>query len=149
MRSRRALIVSFLALAGASLVALGAPTAEARVGYESPYTFEQTFGTAIRLLRVDLACKITEKDPDSGYVLFEYTSTESGKQIHRGSMEVVRATQGAHVSVQLATLPSYHEQMIIDALARKLVTEHGDPPPHEKALPTPPAEDGGADGGNE
>jgi hypothetical protein len=122
--------------------------ASARVAYDSPYTFEQTFGTAIRLIRVDLACKVTEKDADNGYVLFDYTSSESGNKVHRGSLEVVRASQGAHVSVQLSTLPAYHEQMIVDALSRKLVAEHGDPPPHDKAAPPPPpADDAGADGG--
>src|SRR5579872_4879917 len=95
------------ALLVSMLVALHTRTAAARVAYESPYTFDQTFGTAIRLIRVDLACKITEKDPDAGYVLFDYTSTESGKQVHHGSLEIVRARQGAHVSVQLPSLPGY------------------------------------------
>ena len=132
------------ALAAPAVVALQGTDAEASVAYESRYTFEQTFGTALRLLRVDLGCKITEKDVDNGYVLFDYTSSESGKQVHHGSVEVVRARQGAHVSVQLTSLPQYHEQMIIDALAKKLAAEHGDPPAHEKAPPPPPDADGGA-----
>jgi len=130
--------------------ALGAPAfftlrtreACASIAYESPYGFEQTFGTALRLVRVDLGCKITEKDADNGYLLFDYTSTESGKQVHHGSVEVVRGRRGTHVSVQLPSLPHYHEQMIVDALARKLVVEHGDPPPRDK--PTPPPLDADA-----
>jgi hypothetical protein len=142
-RIARALLL-VTALAGPAFVALESKEACASVAYESPYSFEQTFGTALRLLRVDLGCKITEKDVDGGYVIFDYTSTESGKQIHHGSVEVVRTRQGAHVSVQLSSLPRYHEQMIVDALARKLLAEHGDPPSREKAPPPPPDGDAGA-----
>ncbi len=138
----RALILS-AALAAPPLLALWSPDAIASVAYESLYTFEQTFGTALRLLRVDLGCKITEKDVESGYLLFDYTSGESGKQVHHGSIEVVRSRTGAHVSVQLTSLPRYHEQMIVDALARKLVAEHGEPPARDKAPPPPPDNDAG------
>ena len=131
-----AFVLAFAALSGIP----GAP-AEASVAYASPYTFEQTFGTALRLIRVDLGCTITEKDVENGYLLFDYTSPESGSRIHHGSIEVVRGKLGAHVSVQLPTLPQYHEQMIVDALAKKLQREHGDPP----AAPPPKAEDAGAD----
>ena len=133
-----------VALAAPAVVALQGTDAEASVAYESRYTFEQTFGSALRLLRVDLGCKITEKDVDNGYLLFDYTSSESGKHVHHGSVEVVRTRQGTHVSVQLTSLPRYHEQMIVDALVRKLVAEHGDPPAREKAPPPPPDADGGA-----
>jgi hypothetical protein len=131
------------ALSAPALIALTDREAEASVAYESRYTFEQTFGSALRLLRVDLGCKITEKDVDNGYLLFDYTSGESGKQVHHGSVEVVRTRQGAHVAVQLSSLPRYHEQMIVDALARKLVAEHGEPPAREKT-PPPPDGDAGA-----
>jgi hypothetical protein len=135
-----------LALAGSVLFALPASRAEASAGYASPYTFEQTFGSAMRLLRVDLGCAITEKDVENGYVLFDYTSPESGKRVHHGSIEVVRGKQGSQVTVQLVTLPQYHEQMIVDALAKKLSSEHGAPLPLP-VLPAPvvPA-DAGADG---
>ncbi len=118
----------------------------ASVAYESPYTFEQTFGTALRLVRVDLGCKITEKDADNGYLLFDYTSTESGKQVHHGSIEVVRTRPGARVAVQLPSLPRYHEQMIVDALARKLAADHGDPPARDKRAPPPVDGDAGLAG---
>lgn len=133
------------ALATPAYVALRSDDACASVAYDSPYTFEQTFGTALRLVRVDLGCKVTEKDVDSGYLLFEYTSLESGKKPHRGSVEVVRHKQGTHVSVQLPSLPRYHEQMIVDALARKLVGEHGEPPRSRPSpSPSPPSDDAGA-----
>ena len=128
------------ALAVPVLVALPSEEACASVAFESPYTFEQTFGTALRLVRVDLGCKITEKDADNGYLLFDYTSSESGKQIHHGSVELVRSKRGTHVTVQLPSLPRYHEQMIVDALARKLASDHGEPPSRDKAAPPPPSD---------
>jgi hypothetical protein len=142
---RKLVHVLFLAAALTTpmFVALRSQEAYASVAYESPYTFEQTFGTAVRLVRIDLGCKITEKDSDNGYLLFDYASTESGKQVHHGSVEVVRSRQGARVSVQLSSLPRYYEQMIVDALTRKLVVEHGEPPARDKA--SPPADIDGGD----
>src|SRR5690348_1112683 len=107
-RFARAILIA-AALAMPASLALHADDAVASVAFESPYTFEQTFGSAFRLVRVDLGCKITEKDTDNGYLLFDYTSPESGKRVHRGSVEVVRGKQGARVSVQMPTLPRYHE----------------------------------------
>jgi hypothetical protein len=125
-------------------VSLFASHASASAAHESPYTFEQTFGTALRLIRVDLGLKITEKDIENGYLLFDYTSPESGRRVHPGSIEVVRGQEYVHVAVQLPALPSYHEQMIVDALARKLVAEHGDPPKKPRPAPPPSGDDAGA-----
>ena len=104
-----------------------APDANASVAYRSPYTFEQTFGSGLRLLRVDLGFKILEKDRDLGYIMFEYTSPESGKKTYNGSMEVVDAKDGVHVAVQIPDMPQYHESMIVEQLQKKLVSEHGQP----------------------
>jgi hypothetical protein len=144
MRKLSRALVLALALAAPAFVALRGEEACASVAYDAPYTFEQTFGTALRLVRVDLGCKVTEKDSDNGYLLFEYTSLESGKKVHRGSIEIVRSRPGTHVSVQLASLPRYHEQMIVDALARKLLAEHGEP---RKARPGQTDDAGPGDAG--
>jgi hypothetical protein len=144
MRKLLRVLLVAAALATPVAVALRSEDASAAVGYDSPYTYDQTFGTALRLVRVDLGCKVTEKDADNGYLLFDYVSSESGKQVHKGSVEVVRSKGGAHVQVQLNTLPRYHEQMIVDALARKLTTEHGEPPRQKPQ--SPPAEDAGPPG---
>ena len=148
-----------LAPAAALILALALPlsavlytvSASAAAVYTSPYTFDQTFSSAKRLLRVDLGLKITETDLDAGYVLFEYTSPESGKRVHAGSIEVVRGKERVLVTVQLPALPRYHEQMIADALAKKLSAEHGEPPKRKPGKQPPPedtsAADAGADGG--
>jgi hypothetical protein len=138
-------LASVLGAASAGLIAL---EANAGAAYDSPYTYEQTFGTALRLVRVDMGMKITEKDAEHGYILFEYTSPESGKRISQGSVEIVGGKRGVHVSVQLPAMPQYHEQMILDAMVKKLSTEHGEPP-RKEAPPTPaptPDADAGPDG---
>lgn len=146
MRRLASTLLLAAALASPALVMLRAGDASASVAYDSPYSFEQTYGTAMRLLRVDLGCIITEKDPANGYLLFEYTSPESGSRVHRGSLEIVRGKEGTHVAVQLPTLPQYHEQMIADALNKKLTAEHGSPPPRPRPAPPPVADAGGGGG---
>ncbi len=111
------------------------PDANASSAYASAYTYEQTFGTVLRLIRVDMGLKIVEKDKDLGYVLFEYTSPESGTRVTSGSASLVTSKTGVQVSVQLPQMPRYHEQMILDLLAKKLEEEHGAPP-----KPEPPAD---------
>jgi hypothetical protein len=134
-------------LASLALAAVLALVSDARAGasYASPYTYDQTFGTALRLVRVDLELKITEKDSELGYVLFEYKSPESGKRVSNGSLEVVRGRETVYVSVQLPQMPSYHEQVIVDALAKKLAAEHGEPPRKSKQPPAPPPDAGAGD----
>jgi hypothetical protein len=132
----------------AAIAMISVTDASASTAYESPYTFEQTFGTALRLVRVDLGLKITEKDVDAGYVIFEYTSPESGKRVSSGSIELVKTKDGGvRVAVQLPAMPQYHEQMIVDALVKKLSAEHGTAPAKPKPAP-PPVDDGGTGDNN-
>lgn len=107
--------------------------ANASVAKVSPYTFGQTYGSALRLLRVDLEYKILERDKENGYILFEYTSPESGKKTFNGSIEFVETKDGVHIAVQIPQMPQYHEQAILDQLTRKLSDEHGAPPTKEKS----------------
>lgn len=116
----------------------------ASAGYSSPYTFEQTFSTALRMLRVDLGLKVTEKDSENGYIMFEYTSTESGKRVCAGAIELVKTKQRVQVTVQIPAMPQYHEQMIADVLAKKLTADYGEPPKKAPAPAPAPAEDSGA-----
>ncbi len=132
-----------IALAGAPFAALSLDpaTASANMAYSSPYTYDQTFSTAVRMLRVDLGLKIVEKDPDAGYLLFEYKSNESGARVSNGAMELVRGADHVLVSVRIPAMPSYHETMVVDLLAKKLAADYGEPP--KRVEPTPPAPDGG------
>jgi hypothetical protein len=134
----------------ASLVTLGAPSAEAKATYESPYGYERTWNAALRLVRVDNGWKVTEKDESSGYLLFDYRSPESAKA-SPGSVELVRGGDGngpVSVLVELAQMPHYHEQLMLDALASKMRREYGEPPVRPKREPAvPDSPDAGLDDG--
>lgn len=135
-----------LACFGAS--ALSAPDARAKSGYDSAYGFDKTWNAGLRLVRVDLGLKVTEKDDANGYLLFDYRSSESGKKTVPGSMEFIKSKDDGRVRVvvQIPQMPGYHEQVLVDGLARKLRTEYGDPP---RKPPAPPKDkDAGADGGD-
>ncbi len=149
--SRRSLFGVLGALAAAAAVGAATRVADAKSTYESPYGFERTWNAALRLVRVDNGWKITEKDESSGYLLFEYAAPQ-GPKATPGSLELVRGQDGdgnVAVLVQLAQMPHYHEQVILDALAAKMRHEYGEPPekrPGPAAPPEPP--DAGASGGD-
>jgi hypothetical protein len=141
-RGFRALAIS-VALGGGVFLALPSEPAVAKSAYESLYGFDRTWNAGMRLVRVDLGLKISEKDEGAGYLLFDYKSPESSKPVP-GSMEFIRSkdTGQVRVVVQIPQMPGYHEQVLVDSLSRKLRNEYGDPP---KRPPTPsPPKDGGA-----
>ena len=134
-----------LGAAGAILAStIGQRFASAKASFESPYTLTQTYNAALRLVRVDLGLAVTERDPTAAYILFDYKSPESGRRTAPGSIEMLESGRAVKVVVQLGQMPRYHEQVISDALAKKLRDEYGEPVPrgqqHEVA-------DAGADGG--
>jgi len=120
----RALLALCVGASFAGLIAL--PDATARASFDSPYTLEQTYNTALRYVRIDRAYKVTEKDPAAAYVLFEYRDT-AGKD-SPGAIELVPTPQAIKVVVQLPKMPRYHEQVLADGLAKKLRDELGEPP---------------------
>lgn len=144
-----------LGLLVALAVSLSSPLAEARSAFDSGYGFERTYNAALRLIRIDLGLKVTEKDDQSGYIVFDYKAADTGNKISSGSMEFIRS-QGndgpVRVVVQLPQMPRYHEQVLVDALVRKMRQDYGEPPDRPR---TPPAQrpdesrDAGADGANE
>ncbi len=102
--------------------------ATAKALHDSPYNYRQTFGSALRLVKVDLGYDVTETNSEWGYVMFEYTSPDSGKRKNRGSLQFVRGKDKIQVAVQVPSMPSYHEQIIVQKLKQKLASEHGNPP---------------------
>ena len=104
------------------------PDATARASFESPYSLDQTYQTALRFVRVDNGFKITEKDPQAAYVLFEYKNPEAGDRTSNGAIEIVPSQGTVKVVVQLANMPRYHEQVLADGLQKKLREDLGDPP---------------------
>lgn len=121
-------------------IVFSSPEATAKSSYDSAYGFDRTWNAALRLVRIDLGFKITEKDDSTGYLMFEYKSNESGNKASSGSLEFIRgreADASVKVVVQLPEMPRYHEQVMIDSLSRKLRQEYGDPP--AKRSPPPPS----------
>ena len=139
-----------LALVAIAACALLVSSALARAAYDSPYGFDRTWTAAIRLVRVDLQLKITEKDESSGYLLFEYRSPESQKS-SSGSIEVIRGkdNEPVHVVAQLPEMPRYHEQVLVDSLMRKLQREYGDAPQRRAADPKRKVPDAGTEDAGE
>jgi hypothetical protein len=119
---------------------LSSSTASAKATFESTYGFERTWNAALRLVRVDMGLKVTEKDESTGYLLFDYRSGESGAKPTAGSLEFIRPpepTDPVRVVVQLPSMPRYHEQVFVDSLARKLRVEYGEPPAKARPIATP------------
>lgn len=136
-------------LAAVAFFALGSTDARAKSSYESSYGYDRTWNAGMRLVRVDMGMKLTEKDESSGYLLFDYTSPESGKKAVPGSMEFIRSKESGavRVIVQIPAMPAYHEQVLIDGLQKKMKNEYGDPP-KKAPLPSNPKDAGADDGGS-
>ncbi len=143
---RRTFVLAALtALTAVAAVALPESPASAKSAYDSAYGFDRTWNAGLRLVRVDLGLKVTEKDDSNGYLLFDYKSPESGQKPVPGSMEFIKGKDGqVRVVVQIAQMPGYHEQVLVDSLSRKLRNEYGDPP-RKPPVPTAP-KDAGPDG---
>src|SRR5258708_993723 len=130
-------VAAMTALVAMALVAFPESPANAKSAYDSAYGFDRTWNAGLRLVRVDLGLKVTEKDDTNGYLLFDYKSPESGQKPVPGSMEFIKGSDGAvRVVVQIPQMPGYHEQVLVDHLQRKLRAEYGDPP---KKPPMPSA----------
>lgn len=150
-RSRPLWLSAVLALGAAGGAVVATPSvAEARFSGEVGYSYAETWQAAVRLVRVDLGCTITDRDEEMGYVLFEYRN--AGRS-YPGSLEVVRSTdergtERIRVTVQVSAMPSYVERMIFDRLTRKLREDFGEArsprrpaAPAQPAPSAPPAED--------
>ena len=135
-------------LASLVLVAAFATAAGARADKTLAYTRENVWPTAVRFLVVDEKVKVTEKDGDAGYVLFELR--DEGKT-YRGSLEVMTVVRDKRTSVkfvlQIADRPEWMEVAMLNRLERKLKSELGSPSPSpvtpapaEPKPPEPPAE---------
>lgn len=145
--SRRFARRSFVAGVPSALAVFAAPRlARARVQGDYTYPFAQVWQAAVRLVRVDLQCPITDRDESIGYFLFEYAD---GARRHPGSVELVRTAgeggqEQVRVIVQVPAMPSWVERMILDRLTRKLHADFGEPPrmarpsrPRRSEPPTP------------
>src|SRR5262245_43056650 len=131
--------IAALVLIGATL-APAAP-ASARVTEQYAYSYDQLWRSAVRLIAVDFRFRITDRDPEIGYLLFQYR--EQGRD-YDGSLELVRTRDRrgqdqVRIALQIQAMPTYVERMMIDRLSRKLGEDYGAPPPPPRPAPPPPA----------
>lgn len=135
------LALATLAVAVA-VIAGGAAPASARSDRTLAYLRDQVWPTAVRFLVVDEHVKITEKDAEAGYVLFELR--DDGKPF-RGSLEVMTVVRDGRTAVrfvlQIEDRPSWVELAMLARLETKLRAELGaPPPPATKPAPEPAPE---------
>lgn len=131
MRSilRSAVVVGLLAISGPAV---------ARSEKTFAYERDAVWPTAVRFLIVDEKLKVTEKDAETGYALFELK--EEGKTF-RGSLEVMTVVvEGRTLTrfiIQIEDRPSWKEIAMMTRLEQKLRAEHGapSPPPTKKDKP--------------
>lgn len=119
---------------------LGTPGAvHARKQSELRYPYDQVWNAALRMVRVDMRMPVTDRDQEAGYLLFEYL--DHGKRFP-GSVELVRSERAQRpitkAVIQVAGMPSYIEQHLLDKLERKLRDEFGEPLEPAKPAPTKP-----------
>lgn len=115
-------------LASLAFVLLASAPASARSEKTLGYAREQAWPTAVRFLVVDEHLKITDKDADTGYAMFELR--EEGK-VFRGALELVSlaSDKGARVKfvLHIEDRPEWVEIAMLTRLERKLRAELGSP----------------------
>ena len=123
-----------------TLALLTPATSQAKKTADFRHTYDQVWGAAIRLIRVDQGYAIKDRDQAVGYFLFDYR--DDGRT-YPGSVELVQIEdQGGgpiRAVIQIPAMPSYIERMLLDKLKKKLVDEYGEPAPPPKK-PTEPTE---------
>jgi hypothetical protein len=139
-RGVRGVLLAIALGAGATVVAAQLPwttslaekNAWAKHAWSSPYGYDQTWSSLLRLLRVDLGYKILERDDKIGYVLFEYPG-DAGVAI--ASIELLKLEDRVDVACTIGKYPGWHEISLLDKLARKMRTDYGDPPEKPRKEP--------------
>ena len=123
-----------LALACIAIVlVLTMQRAFARAQVDLPYGVPESFSTAVRFVRVERGCKVTDKDPDAAFVAFE--CSDDGKT-KRGTLEIFRAGAGVRAQITLGDDTHGMELRWLELFERKLRDERGTPTP-----PPPPPKD--------
>lgn len=117
-----------IAVIFAACCVLAPSIAESRQSADLPYPIEQAWNAAVRLVRVDMNFAITERDRETGFLLFTYRDTTRASA---ASLELIPADVGGVVGVrviaQIPSMPSYMERHLLTRLDRKLHEDYGEP----------------------
>jgi hypothetical protein len=139
LRHAAAALATLMLMVG---VVAPASNALAKQQREFEYPYEYIWNTLVRFIRVDAGFPIKDRDIEAGYILFEYQ--DQGRAVP-GTAEVlkVNTTAGARIRVvlQIPSMPSYIETMLLHKLSRKLLEEYGEPPRTEKSRRDRPKQD--------
>lgn len=132
MSARRVIFVVALA----ALLGTGG-SAAAKSKKELTYSYPVVWSAAVRMLRADKGYKITDKDKETGYILFVYPKNGAA------ALEILKIVDGngyrrVRLQLRVPKLPSYMEAALLDALERKLREEQGPAPEAEKVKPKRP-----------
>ena len=151
MRRRLTLSLAALAITLGTGTAEGAPPAAAAasstLSHERvlPYPMDQVWPTAVRYLRVDRSYVIVDRDPEVGYLLFEFPVGRGGSadKTGRGSLEMfAKPDASGRTGVQLKVTtdrgPPHLPHAVGEGIASKLRAERGLPPPPP---PKPPSQE--------
>ncbi len=113
-------------LAGVTLAVPGAAHAKQSQNYQ--YRFSQVWSGTFRLVRVDMECKVTDRDDELGFLMFQYSD---GERTFPGSIQLVPVHEEGkdqiRVEIQIPSQPNYVEIMVLDKLRKKLMDEYGEP----------------------
>lgn len=143
---------AFLLLPAASPAAARTPTpAGTRLSQSRvlPYPVDQVWGAAIRYLRVDRDYPIVDRDPDTGYIVFEIPL--GGDIRGRGALEAFSTTDAsgrASTRIQISTEagPAHLPHTLLEGIAGKVRGERGQAPAPPKPPAKPPKGDDDDDG---
>jgi hypothetical protein len=108
-----------------------------------PYPMEHVWPTAVRYLRVDRGYTIVDRDPEAGFILFDFPIGPDDR-VGRGSVELFATKDAsgrasASVSVSTDGGPLHLPHAILDGLGDKLRRERGQPSAPPQPQPdTPP-----------
>jgi hypothetical protein len=117
-----------------------------------PYPMEHVWPTAVRYLRVDRGYTIVDRDPDAGFILFDFPIGPDDRT-GRGSVELFATKDAsgrasANVSVSTDGGPLHLPHAIIEGLGEKLRRERGQPSAPPRPQPdTPPGDEAPKDKG--
>lgn len=108
------------------------------------YPFAQVWPTAIRYLRIDRGFKVTDRDEEAGYMLFEFPL--DGARMGNGSVEMFATEDAAgrpsvSVAVNTGAGPVHLPNTLLDGIAAKVRAERGQPAAPPKQEQPPPKQD--------
>ncbi|MEM6293428.1 MAG: hypothetical protein AAGA54_19300 [Myxococcota bacterium] len=157
-RSRRHALCAALLLALPGSAFAATPTVAARPALGTrlsqqrvlPYPVTQVWGAAIRYLRVDRDYAIVDRDPDTGYIVFEIPL--GGDRRGRGALEAFETTDASgrpstQLQVSTEAGPTHLPHTLMEGIAKKVRGERGQAPPPPPKAPVEPPKGDDDDGG--